>query len=164
MFLKRLNRNSELLSSVTIAAPVTGNMFSIDKVEDEVFASGYMGEGVAFDPIDGTVVAPISGRVSYIVETKHAIIIEHASGLLFFIHIGIDTVDLKGEGFNVFVNVGDKVSTGDLLITFDLNVIKEAGYKSYVLVVVIKEKVIDRIECEFRQVVSTEPAFHVMLS
>ena len=140
-------------------------MFSIGEVQDEAFSRGYMGDGVAFDPIEGTVKAPISGKILYIVETKHAIVIEHASGLQFLIHIGIDTVDLQGEGFDVFVNYGDQVSVGDLLITFDLDRIKSAGYKPHVIVVVIGEQNINHIECNFRNVVIAEPhAFRVVLS
>lgn len=165
MFAKRIKRDSDLLSYVSITAPVTGSMFPIEEVQDEAFSRGYMGEGVAFDAIEGTVKAPISGRISYVVATKHAIVIEHASGLQFLIHIGIDTVDLQGEGFDVFVNVGDQVSVGELLITFDLDRIKSAGYHPHVLVVVIGEKTIDHIECDFRHVVSAEPyAFRVVLS
>ncbi|URN95729.1 MAG: PTS glucose transporter subunit IIA [Candidatus Pristimantibacillus lignocellulolyticus] len=165
MFVKRIKRDSDLLSYVSITAPVTGNMFSIDEVQDEAFSRGYMGEGVAFDPIEGTVKAPISGRISYVVETKHAIVIEHASGLQFLIHVGIDTVDLQGEGFEVFVKYGDQVSEGELLITFDLDHIKSAGYKPHVLVVVIGERNIDHIECNFRNVIIAEPhAFRVVLS
>jgi sugar PTS system EIIA component len=164
MFVKHKKSDSDLLSYVSITAPVTGSMFSIEEVQDEVFSSGYMGKGVAFDPIEGTVKSPISGKVSYIVGTKHAIIIEHVSGLNFLIHIGINTVDLKGEGFNVFVNIGDQVSVGDLLITFELNRIKSAGYNPHVLVVVIGERTID-IECDFGHVISAETlAFRVVLN
>lgn len=165
MFAKRIKRDLDLLSYVSITAPVTGSMFSIHEVQDEAFSRGYMGDGVAFDPIEGTVMAPIGGRVSYIGETKHAIVIEHDSGLQFLIHIGIDTVDLQGEGFEVFVKYGDLVSVGDLLITFDLDHITSAGYTPHVLVVVIGERNIGRIECDFRNVVIAEShAFRVVLS
>ncbi|MNW52070.1 Glucose-specific phosphotransferase enzyme IIA component [compost metagenome] len=113
---------------VEISAPVTGNSVALALVPDEAFAGGHMGQGVAIEPTEGRLLAPFDGKVIHVIKSNHAIMLEHASGLQFLFHIGINTVDLKGEGFISHVTVGDSVKKGQLLIEFDIDKIQSKGY------------------------------------
>lgn len=157
MLLRWIDRKPQERCYVAVAAPVAGRLFPLHEVQDEAFSRGFMGKGVAIDPFNGYVVAPISGRVSHVIDTKHAILIEHSSGLQFLLHIGIDTVDLKGEGFRVPVKADDSITEGQILMEFDLHNIRKAGYSAHVLVIAIGERLIDYIECEYRVVQAAEP-------
>ncbi|BBI35832.1 PTS sugar transporter subunit IIA [Cohnella abietis] len=164
MFQKRLSRMLGVSHSVAVAAPVSGRLIPLREVKDEVFSRGFMGEGVAIDPSDGYVVAPISGKVTHVIDTKHALVIEHSTGLQFLIHIGIDTVDLKGEGFLVLVKAGDTLLEGQVIMKFDLHNIRKAGYPAFVLITAIGERLIDYVECEYREVHMAEPdVFRIVL-
>lgn len=112
-------------SVVHIIAPLNGKIVDITHVPDPVFSQKMMGDGVAIEPIDGLVVSPIEGEVVSIFPTKHAIGLKTKSGLELLIHIGLETVNLNGEGFETFVTVGDKIKPGDKLISFNLHIIKE---------------------------------------
>lgn len=113
-----------------IYAPVKGNVIAKEEIPDKTFASGILGEGVGIEPEVGEVVAPFDGVVASVMDTKHAVILSGPGNMELMIHVGIDTVKMKGEGFEVFVSDGDTVKKGQKLITFDLNKIKEAGYSS----------------------------------
>lgn len=112
-----------------ILSPTNGEILDIAKVPDEVFSSKMMGDGFAIKSNDGIIVSPVDGKIGVVFETKHAIIIESSEGKEILIHLGIDTVKLKGEGFEVFVNVGDEVKAGDKLVKMDVSFI-EANAKS----------------------------------
>lgn len=112
-----------------IVSPTNGELLAITKVPDEVFSTKMMGDGFAIKSSDGIIVSPVDGKIGVVFETKHAIIIESKEGKEILIHLGIDTVNLKGEGFEVFVNVGDEVKAGDKLVKMDLPFI-EANAKS----------------------------------
>ncbi|MEG2984563.1 MAG: PTS sugar transporter subunit IIA [Paraclostridium sp.] len=112
-----------------IVSPTNGELLEITKVPDEVFSTKMMGDGFAIKSSDGVIVSPVDGKIGVVFETKHAIIIESTEGKEILIHLGIDTVNLKGEGFEVFVNVGDEVKAGDKLVKMDLPFI-EANAKS----------------------------------
>ncbi|WP_313127915.1 PTS sugar transporter subunit IIA [Anaerocolumna sp.] len=112
----------------TILAPVEGYACSLKEVNDPTFNQEILGKGIAIKPAKGRVVSPVNGTVTLVFETKHAISITRDSGEEILIHIGLDTVDLKGKYFTAHVKEGDKVKAGDLLVEFDLEKIKEAGY------------------------------------
>jgi PTS system glucose-specific IIA component len=112
-------------SVVQIMAPLNGKIVDITHVPDPVFSQKMMGDGVAIEPVDGLVVSPIEGEVVSIFPTKHAIGLKTKSGLELLIHIGLETVNLNGEGFETFVTVGDKIKPGDKLISFNLDIIRE---------------------------------------
>lgn len=99
-------------------APVVGECLDLDSVPDQVFASGMMGEGMAFKFEGDTISCPCDAEVILIAKTKHAIGL-NASGIEILIHVGLDTVNLNGQGFDVFVKVGDKVRQGDTLLKID---------------------------------------------
>ena len=112
-----------------IVSLTNGELLDITKVPDEVFSTKMMGDGFAIKSNDGVIVSPVDGKIGVVFETKHAIIIESTEGKEILIHLGIDTVNLKGEGFEVFVNVGDEVKAGDKLVKMDVEFI-EANAKS----------------------------------
>lgn len=107
-----------------IVAPLTGKVIDITNVPDQVFSQKMMGEGIAIEPTEGKVVSPVSGTIETVFPTKHAIGIKATDGAEFLIHVGLDTVNLKGEGFETFVEQGQTVKAGDTLVTFDLEFIK----------------------------------------
>lgn len=111
-----------------IASPLTGNILSLDKVNDETFAKKMLGEGIAIIPSNGNVVAPVTGIISSVFPTKHAIGLISQDGVEVLIHVGLETVNLKGEGFTSFVKEGDVVQKGDLLLEVDFESLSEKGY------------------------------------
>lgn len=118
------NKPVTIFDGKTITSPLRGQLIPITDVSDEVFSKKMMGDGFAIDPEDGTVVSPVDGKVKTVFPTKHAIGLETENGLEILIHIGLDTVNLKGEGFEVFVTEGDQVKQGQKLLTFDLQSLK----------------------------------------
>ncbi|URQ77910.1 PTS glucose transporter subunit IIA [Erysipelothrix rhusiopathiae] len=105
----------------------TGTVLALKDVPDQVFSTKMMGDGYALELTEGKVYAPISGDVTLVFPTGHAFGITDASGVEMLIHLGIDTVELNGKGFNGVVKQGDKVNQGDLLTTVDLDYIRENG-------------------------------------
>ena len=119
-----------------IAAPVDGQVKDLGDVNDQVFSTKLMGDGAAIVPSDGMIYSPVDGQVTVAYETKHAYGLKSKDGAEVLIHIGIDTVNLKGEGFESFVKQGQTVKAGDKLGTVDLAKVKAAGYDTTVMVVV----------------------------
>jgi len=119
-----------------VAAPVSGKVIALKDVKDEAFSSGVLGSGCAVVPVIGEVRAPCDGEISVLPDTKHAVGITGDNGAEVLVHIGMNTVDLKGQHFDAKVKEGDKVKKGDLLITFDIEAIKAAGYEITTPVVV----------------------------
>ncbi|WP_321388072.1 beta-glucoside-specific PTS transporter subunit IIABC [uncultured Enterococcus sp.] len=113
---------------IVLASPISGDILPLSEVKDDVFASGAMGKGLAIRPMDGAVYAPIDGEITTIFPTGHAIGITSTEGIELLIHIGMDTVELNGEGFETFVKTGDKIKKGDLLVKFDAALITDKGY------------------------------------
>ena len=111
-----------------ICSPMTGDIVPLIHVADTTFASGLLGKGIAILPSVGEVRSPVAGRIASLFATLHAIGIESDDGVEILIHVGIDTVKLDGKFFSAHVNVGDKVNTGDRLISFDIPAIREAGF------------------------------------
>ena len=107
---------------------MTGKSVSLKEVPDETFSSEMLGKGVAIIPSDGLVTSPASGKISMIFETLHAVSVLADTGEEILIHIGLDTVKMKGEGFSSYVKVGDIVKPKDPLIKADLEKIKSAGF------------------------------------
>ncbi len=121
---------------IIIYSPVKGRAVELEAVGDGVFSSRMLGDGIAVEPALGRVVAPVSGTVTMVFETKHAIGITSDSGVEVLIHIGIDTVELKGKYFTAYVKNGDQVNTGDLLVEFDMDSITQEGYSVITMVVI----------------------------
>ncbi|MEC5270240.1 PTS glucose transporter subunit IIA [Heyndrickxia coagulans] len=108
-----------------LVAPMSGKVVQIEDVPDEVFSRKMIGDGIAIEPDEGVVVSPVDGEVVQFFPTKHAVGLKTKSGLEILIHIGMETVALNGEGFEGFVQQGDRVKAGDKLVSFDLEQIRE---------------------------------------
>lgn len=121
---------------VKIYAPLSGEIVNIEDVPDVVFSEKIVGDGVAIRPNGDTIVAPVNGTIGKIFETNHAFSIESDEGIELFVHFGIDTVELKGEGFTRLAEEGQKVKVGEPIIKFDLALL-EAKAKSVLTPVVI---------------------------
>ncbi len=119
---------------LVLFAPIKGNVISRAKIPDETFASGVLGDGVGIEPEIGEVVAPFDGEISSVADTRHAIGITGPGEMEVLIHVGIDTVHMNGDGFELLVKEGEKVKAGQKLIRFDIDKIKAAGYSSTVAV------------------------------
>ncbi|AIQ17599.1 PTS beta-glucoside transporter subunit IIABC [Paenibacillus sp. FSL H7-0357] len=111
-----------------IFSPVRGQIVPLEEVPDPAFAERQMGKGVAVNPSEGKVYAPFDATVAHVIKSKHAMILEHATGVQILIHIGINTVSMKGRGFTAHAATGDQVKAGQLLLEFDRDVITAAGY------------------------------------
>lgn len=112
----------------TVVSPMTGEVIKLAAVKDEVFAAGVLGEGIAVIPEEGAVYSPVSGTIANVFDTKHAITINGSNGEEVLIHVGMDTVRLEGKYFHPVVKDGDEIKAGDLLMNFDIQEIKKAGY------------------------------------
>lgn len=121
---------------VVLSSPLAGRVVPLNEVKDQVFSSGAMGKGIAIDPANGTLVAPADGTITTLFPTGHAICLTTTDGVEILMHIGMDTVELEGKGFEIFVKQEDQVKKGDLLVKFDLSLIKEAGYSTVTPIVV----------------------------
>ncbi|MED4040725.1 beta-glucoside-specific PTS transporter subunit IIABC [Niallia taxi] len=126
---KSVTKESLPLNGATVLSPMQGSLHSLKYVEDGMFSEEILGQGVAIEPSEGTVVSPINGTVSAVFDSKHAIGLTSEEGIEILIHIGIDTVQLNGEGYEYFIQKGQEVRIGDKLIEFDLESIKSKGYK-----------------------------------
>ena len=132
-FLKK-NKNKDL------KAFLSGKVVPITEVEDEAFASKSMGDGIGIIPTDNKVLAPADGEVVLVMkDSKHACALKLDNDMEMILHIGIDTVNMKGDGFECLVEMGDKVKAGQPLITFDMDKIKSAGYSTTSMLVITGE-------------------------
>ena len=116
---------TQAAQDITFTSPMKGKVLPVTESTDEMFASKMLGDGIAIDPTDGTVYAPCDGTVSLLFPTKHAVGIKSADGIELLIHVGINTVQLDGEGFEAFVTQGDTVKKGDKLLKTDLDFIRK---------------------------------------
>lgn len=122
-----LVRPTVLAESAEVVSPLAGQVKPLSQATDPVFSSGVMGQGVLIEPSQGELVSPVNGTVTVLFPTKHAVGIVSEEGVEMLMHIGMDTVSLDGKGFEAHVEQGDKVVVGQQLISFDMDVIKEAG-------------------------------------
>ena len=120
-----MEKKEESCTGIRILSPVTGKAIPLEQVDDPVFSQKVIGDGMAVIPSDGTIVSPVDAEVASVAETKHAFGLRTEDGLELLIHVGLETVSLKGECFEVFVKPGDKVKAGQKLAKVDLNFLKE---------------------------------------
>jgi len=122
--------------AIKIMSPIDGVVIALSEVADPAFAEEMLGRGVAIRPLAGRVVSPVNGKVTQMFDTRHAVSLTSDEGVEILIHIGLDTVKLKGEHFIALVKTGDAVKVGDGLINFDLEAISGLGYDTITPVVV----------------------------
>lgn len=127
---------SKKKKKVSILAPISGEIVPLENIPDEVFSSKMVGDGIGIRPTDGIIVAPMDGVIAQLFPTLHAILIQSKDGIEMLIHIGIDTVNLKGQGFESFVSKGDNVHLGDKLLKVDLDYINSKA-KSLISPIII---------------------------
>lgn len=118
-------RTKKHARSEQVTAPARGQLVSLEDVPDPVFAGALLGPGFAVEPEGGKIISPVSGTVVTVPETRHAVGLRTAGGAELLVHVGVDTVDLKGDGFTARCTEGDTVERGDLLLEVDLGVLRD---------------------------------------
>ena len=135
-FLKKLFKgNNEEVQKEKIVPLTNGELVNISQVPDEVFSSKMMGDGFAMKTTDGIILSPVEGTIVTVFPTKHAVAINSIDGREVLIHLGVDTVNLKGEGFETFVEENQKVKVGDKLVKMDVEFIEKNAKSSMPIVV-----------------------------
>lgn len=129
-------KNKQAAEPLTVYAPFAGNAIAMEDIPDPVFSQGILGQGCGLEPEEETVCAPFDGTVTQIIDTKHAVGVTSKDGMELLIHVGMDTVAMKGEGFQCLVKEGDAVKAGQKLMTFSMAAIKAAGHPVTTAVVV----------------------------
>ena len=129
-----------------LCAPAAGNAVPVSQVPDPTFAEELLGKGIAIEPTEGKIYAPCDGTVDMMFETGHAVSLVADCGAEILIHVGLETVSLKGEHFTIHAATGDKVKKGDLLIEFDLEAIKAAGFNTITPMVVCNSTDYDTVK------------------
>ncbi|WP_238906493.1 PTS glucose transporter subunit IIA [Clostridium sp. YIM B02506] len=137
--------------SEIIKAPISGKCIPLEEVKDEVFSSKMIGDGIAIDSIGDIVYAPADGTIATIVNSKHAVGMQLNNGVEILIHVGLETVELKGEGFTLLVNVDDKVKEGTPLIKIDRAFIESKGMSLVTPVIIIESEKYDIDKCAIGQ-------------
>ena len=133
-------------------AVADGEVIPLEKVPDEAFASGVLGVGFAVLPTSGTVYSPVSGRVESVTDTGHAYTILSEDGLDVLVHVGIDTVELKGEGFMPFAYPGKEIKAGDVLTRVDLEVLRQKEKPAHIPVLVTNPEKLAKFDVSYGRV------------
>lgn len=136
LFSKLFGDKTDSAGTIDIVAPLSGEIVNIEDVPDVVFAEKIVGDGIAIKPSGNKMVAPVDGKIGKIFETNHAFSIESENGIELFVHFGIDTVELKGEGFKRIAEEGQLVKKGDVIIEFDLPLLEEKAKSTLTPVVI----------------------------
>ncbi|WP_066891482.1 beta-glucoside-specific PTS transporter subunit IIABC [Clostridium nigeriense] len=129
-------KNNNMINKEVIDSPIKGEVIKLSNIQDDAFASGVLGSGVAIMPTEGIVVAPVDGEITTLFPSLHAIGITSEKGVELLIHVGLDTVQLGGKGFKAYVKQGDKVKKGQHLLDFNIEEIKNSGYSVVTPVVI----------------------------
>ena len=161
---EKLETNQQTTAGDTISSarhnlksPLSGKVLPLSDVPDKVFSSGAMGKGLAIDPEKGELIAPEDGEITTIFPTGHAVGLTTKDGIEILMHIGMDTVELEGQGFETFVKQGDQVKAGDLLVRFDIEAIKAAGYSVITPIVITNtEHFADVLELNQEELIASE--------
>ncbi|MBE6541762.1 MAG: PTS glucose transporter subunit IIA [Ruminococcaceae bacterium] len=134
-FFDKLKKSGGAGEYTSVFAPAAGTLVPMKLIQDDVFSEGILGECCGIEAERGEIFSPIDGNITQVSETRHAVGIE-GGGVEVLIHVGIDTVDMNGDGFEVNVEAGGKVRSGDLIIKADLDKIKKAGHPTTVVTVI----------------------------
>lgn len=155
-FDKLFGSKQAVAKEVNVYAPLSGEIVNIEDVPDVVFSEKIVGDGVAIRPSGDTIVAPVDGTIGKIFETNHAFSIESDEGVELFVHFGIDTVELKGEGFTRVAQEGQSVKAGDPIIKFDLELLESKAKSVLTPVVISNMDEISNLDKKVGQVVAGE--------
>ncbi|HEY8804761.1 MAG TPA: PTS glucose transporter subunit IIA [Clostridium sp.] len=132
--------------SIILKSPIVGRCFDMSEMPDELFSKKTLGNGVGFESSDGVLYAPVDGEILQVFPTKHALILKTKEGIEILLHIGIDTLEMKGEGFEAFTEKGKQVKVGDKLLTFDNELIKAKVKSNLSVLVVTNNPLIESID------------------
>ncbi|MEQ8154174.1 MAG: PTS glucose transporter subunit IIA [Clostridiaceae bacterium] len=135
-----------LKKEVNIYSPVKGKVVDLEVVPDEMFSRKMLGDGVAIEIHDNIICSPVKGTIRALFPTKHAFLVETKEGVEVLVHIGLDTVDLKGEGFDSLADIDDKVKAGEPVIKVNRELVKEKGFNLITMVIVTNIDKIKNIE------------------
>lgn len=159
----KIDTEGNIVKQIEIVSPIKGKVLKLEAIKDDAFASGVLGKGIAILPDEGKVFAPADGTVSTLFPTLHALGIETDNGTEILIHIGLDTVQLNGEGFKSMVKQGDHIKQGQLLITFDKEFIEKKGYCIQTPVIVTNtDDFLDVVEVSKEQVNSGDSLLKIL--
>ncbi|WP_309090428.1 PTS glucose transporter subunit IIA [Domibacillus sp.] len=143
---KEEGNTAQNTGEIILVSPMSGDVVSLEEVPDPVFSQKMMGDGIAVNPSEGKVVAPADAKVLNVFPTKHAIGLETAGGLELLIHVGLDTVNMKGEGFDVKVSEGDQVKKGDVLLTYSLELVREKAASTITPLIISNGDLVKQME------------------
>ena len=129
-----------------IISPMSGDVIAIEKIQDQAFSQKILGDGFGVIPNENTVYSPVNGKVVKVFDTKHAVCIETDDNLEILIHLGIDTVTLAGEGFDVFVKEGDDIKTGDKIMSMDIDFIKSKNLHTTCCVILTNHDILSNLK------------------
>lgn len=129
--------------NISLVSPMNGELVNLEDINDEVFSKKLVGEGVGIIPFSNTITAPISGVVTRIFPTNHAFMISNSNGLEVLVHVGLDTVELNGEGFTCLVKEGDKVIKSSIILEVDLEFLKSKNKDIVTPIIVTSDKNIE---------------------
>lgn len=146
LFSKLFNKEEKKVDKEMLLSFTKGKLIDLSEVSDPVFSQKMMGDGFAIIPSEGKVVSPVAGEIIQVFPTKHAVGIKTESGVELLIHIGLETVHMQGEGFEAHVQAGNVVSEGDLLVTFDLDLVKEKASSTVIPCIVTSMDLLESIE------------------
>ncbi len=159
-----IENNKVKVNKEVLVSPMQGKVIPLQEVKDEAFAMGALGKGVGIEPTDGHVVSPVNGTVSVLFPTLHAIGITADSGVEILIHIGLDTVQLNGEGFTAHIQQGDKVTVGQPIVDVDLDFIKSKGFSTQTPVIISNTNdVLDILETKEETIAHKDDLITVLL-
>ncbi|SFL54367.1 PTS system, glucose-specific IIA component [Gracilibacillus orientalis] len=159
--LKNIFKKKE--ANTDLIAPLSGKVIPLGQVPDQVFSQKMMGDGVAIEPADKQVVSPVDGEVVDVFKTKHAVSLKTDGGAEILVHMGLETVELDGKGFDIQVENGQKLKKGDPLATFDINTIAAEGYKTVTPVILLngEEFAMSNIAGEQDAIAGEDVLFHI---
>ncbi|MBC8589602.1 PTS sugar transporter subunit IIA [Wansuia hejianensis] len=160
---KKKDVNSSNDRKVDIFSPIKGEVITLENVPDEVFSGKMLGDGFAVKPVGNQVYSPVSGEVKVLFPTLHAVAIQTPEGLEVLVHIGVDTVELNGEGFTGHVKVGDKVKQGDLLVSFNKETIEQKAKSSITPVIITNMDAVMEISIDYGDKEANEKAGTIKL-
>jgi PTS system beta-glucosides-specific IIC component len=161
---EKKNNNDELVKQELLVSPLKGEVKPLSEVKDAAFSSGALGKGIAIEPVEGKVIAPVDGVLTTFFPTGHALGITSNKGAEILIHVGMDTVQLEGKHFTPKAKQGDTVKAGDILLEFDVDAIKAEGYSLITPVIVTNsDQYLDIVETDKKTIDYKENLLTVMI-